>query len=141
MTTKPLPSNTQLANQDQGFSRFIVQAKSLMKNISWLSPSISLGSTGSSHFGRNIENALNGLTQDDGIITLMLRRKRKAVVMSIHHYEQLLKMKEACEKLLEIESQRVISDAANDFDALYSRITSPCQWQLKTDPLWSRLAT
>ena len=34
-------------------------------------------------------------------------------------------MNAQCTQLLQLESQRVIADAANDFDALYHRITSP----------------
>lgn len=123
-TVKVPPQINDEDNKDFSIGRFISDAKAMMNHISWLSPSSSLDQATSSEFGRNIERALNDLPKHNGIINLVLRRQTKAVVMSIQHYEQLLEMKEVYAKLIEIESERTVSEAIDDFRSLYGRITS-----------------
>jgi hypothetical protein len=122
---KTLPDNPKEGTQESSFSKFFSQARNLMKSISWLSPHSSLFETTSTEFGRNIEISLNSLSQHNGVVSLRLRKRSKAVVMSIQHYEQILALKDTYERLLEIQSERTISDAIDDFDALYDRIASP----------------
>jgi hypothetical protein len=123
-TVKLPPQINDEDNKDFSIGRVISNAKVMMNRISWLSPSPSLDQVTSSEFGRNIERALNDLSKHNGIINLVLRRKTTAVVISIQHYEQLLEMKEVYAKLIEIESERTVSDAIDDFRSLYGRITS-----------------
>lgn len=46
------------------------------------------------------------------------------MVMSLKQYDELLEMKQLCEQLLEEQTEKVIEQGANDFDALYERFTS-----------------
>jgi hypothetical protein len=124
-TAKASPHTTEEDDQELSLGKFISNARGLMRRISWLSPPASLDKANSSEFGRNIERSLNDLPRHNGVINLVLRKHTKAVVMSIQHYEQLLEMKESYSKLLEIESERTVSNALEDFNNLYSRITSP----------------
>lgn len=124
-TAKAPAHTTEEDGQELSLGKFISNARGLMKRISWLSPASSLDKATSSKFGRNIERSLNELPKHNGVINLVLRKRTKAVVMSIQHYEQLLEMKESYSKLLEIESERTVSNALDDFNNLYSRITSP----------------
>jgi hypothetical protein len=121
--TNVLPPAKQ--SQSLSASNFFGRAKALVMRLRWLSPTASLDDTTSTEFGRNIERQLSSLILDQKVTLLKLRRRDTAVVMSIDHYKEVLEMKETLTQLLKTESRRVISDAANDFEALYSRIISP----------------
>lgn len=125
MSQNPTHPNLKPATQGAVPAKLFGRTKSLLKKLRWLSPVRALNSTASSAFGRNIERQLNGLVQSEEVLTLKLHRRDTAVVMSMAHYEEVLQMKAACTQLLQLASQRVIADAANDFEALYHRITSP----------------
>lgn len=114
---------------DIGEEALLLKAKSLFKRLRWLSPPSKLSSATSSSFGRNIEKALNGLDKGKGLMMLKLRRQDTAVVMSLERYKEMLQMKEACAQLLEAEAHNTISQAANDYDSLYQRISSPASRQ------------
>ena len=133
MSQNPIQPSLKPATQGVAPAKLFGRTKRLMKKLRWLSPVPALNSTASSAVGRNIERQLNDLVQSEEVLTLKLHRRDSAVVMSMAHYEEVLQMKAACTQLLQLASQRVIADAANDFEALYYRITSPASHTAATE--------
>ena len=103
---------------------FILSAKRFFKSLSWLSPLDRLPSVGSRDFGRGIEAALNKIKDEHAVIRLQLRKKDTAVVMSIKQYEDIVKIKSIYEVLLKQVRDQDITDAIDEYEALYQRITS-----------------
>ena len=104
----------------------IRQGRQLVRKLAWLLPADSLAGKGSKEFGRSIETTLTDVTnRGSGILRLQLRRRDAAVVMSIDHYEEVLRMKSLCEKLIERVTENEVANEANEYEASYRRITSP----------------
>ncbi len=110
-----------IATNDQGLMQ---QAKRLMLSLGWLSPTTSLEVKGGKDFGRRIEASLTEITQTDSVIRLQLRRRDAAVVMSVQHYEQMLKMKTLYADLVEKVKETEIHEQADEYERLYRTITS-----------------
>jgi hypothetical protein len=95
----------------------------LNTKLKWLSPSSSLHSAGSRDFGRSIESSLIEISKGE-VKRLKLRKRDTAVVMSIDHYDEILRMKEMYSKLIERVQEKEIAEATDAYEALYQRITS-----------------
>lgn len=113
----------------------IDRARHLMQKLQWLSPLPTLNSTPSSKFGRQIESSLADIAQGE-IVRLQLRKRDAAVVMSASHYEEMVQMKALYADLIEQLKAEEIASAADDYEALYQRITSPTSRQA-ADSLFS----
>jgi len=95
----------------------------LNTKLKWLSPSSSLSSTGSRDFGRSIESSLTEISKGE-VKRLKLRKRDTAVVMSVDHYDEILRMKEMYSALIERVQKQEIIEATDAYEALYQRITS-----------------
>lgn len=95
----------------------------LVTELDWISPSATLHSTGSRDFGRSIESSLSEIEKGE-VKRLQLRRRDAAVVMSIAHYEEIVRMKEMYAALINRVQEQEIREATDAYDALYQRITS-----------------
>lgn len=103
----------------------LVAAKRLYRRLRWLSSPLPRECTPGTVFGRNIAQSLNALhDHNPSIVTLMLRNKPKAVVMSIERYAEMREMVELYGSLIASQEKLLVQAAADDFDALYARITS-----------------
>lgn len=100
----------------------LLAARTAYRKVRWLAPP-SLD-TSSTVFGRNIERWINRLGSDTAVVALNLRNKRRAVVMSAEHYDQMLAMKACYKSLIALQEQLVVEEAADDFDSLFARISS-----------------
>lgn len=87
-------------------------------------PLAQLATSPSSKFGRNIEQQLLSLTKDDQILALQLRKRNSAVVMSMEHYESIQKTLDSLRRLADLEAARLIEQTGEEYDNLYSRLTS-----------------
>lgn len=56
---------------------------------------------------------------------LQLRKRDAAVVMSIEHYEEVVRMKVLYAELIEQLKVKEIAEETDEYEALYRRITSP----------------
>ncbi len=100
-------------------------AKLLLQNLCWLEATSTLASKVGKDFGRRIEASLTEIAQESGIMRLQLRNRDAAVVMSVGHYEEMLRMKSLCVALIERVKEMEIAEEADEYEALYRRITSP----------------
>lgn len=113
-------------NESTSPKQLVDEAMQAVESMDWLSPISSLDSERSGVFGRHIESSLNAMQQnkEQSVKRLQLRRHDAAVVMSIERYEELVRMKQLYEGLVERIKTADIAKAANEYDALYSQITS-----------------
>jgi PHD/YefM family antitoxin component YafN of YafNO toxin-antitoxin module len=130
-------SNSTVQRENQAKqSGLIGHAKRLIQNLGWLSPTSSLTSKGGKDFGRRIEASLTEISQGRGIMRLQLRKRDAAVVMSVDHYEEMVRMKALYAELIERVKEREIIAEADEYEELYRRITS-CQSRQAADALFS----
>jgi hypothetical protein len=122
MISKPHVTQSENLSDRKGLVR---HAKRLIKNLGWLSPTASLVSKGGKDFGRRIEASLTEITQGRGVMRLQLRKRDAAVVMSVEHYEEVVRMKVLYAELIEQVKVKEIEEETDEFEALYRRITSP----------------
>lgn len=118
MATESLISSTEV-----GQKGLVRQAKRLMQNLRWLRPAALLASRGGREFGRNIETSLRDVRAGE-VIRLQLRRNDAAVVMSLDHYEEIMLMKSVYAEMVSRVQEQDIAAAADDYEALFRRITS-----------------
>jgi PHD/YefM family antitoxin component YafN of YafNO toxin-antitoxin module len=125
-TSKAITSSDSITEGSQNSSSgsVLVNAKRLYRRLRWLSNPLPQECTPSTVFGRNIAQSLNSLHNSSSIVTLMLRNKPKAVVMSMERYAEMREMVELYGSLIAAQEKMVVQEAADDFDALYARITS-----------------
>tara|TARA_B100001540_G_scaffold123830_1_gene110389 strand:+ start:1689 stop:2141 length:453 start_codon:yes stop_codon:yes gene_type:complete len=114
----------------------VAQARQLMRNLSWLTPAAGLSSKGGRDFGRQIEASLAEISEGEGVMRLQIRKRDAAVVVSVDHYEEMVRMKELCAELVDRVKEREIARAADKYEALYQRITAPASRQA-ADALFS----
>lgn len=98
--------------------------REVVKELDWREPAAQLRSKGSSEIGRQIEDAIDEMKRDTGVVRLKLRRRDAAVMLTSSHYKDLLKLKQSYQELLIQVKGQEISQASDDYDALYQRITS-----------------
>lgn len=122
MISKPLVTQSENVSDRKGL---VTHAKRLMKKLGWLSPTASLVSKGGKDFGRRIEASLTEITQGRGVMRLQLRKRDAAVVMSVDHYEEVVRMKVLYAELIEQVKVKEIAEETDEYEALYRRITSP----------------
>lgn len=114
----------------------IERAKYLLNTkLDWLSPSSLLHSKGGRDFGRSIESSLIEVSKGK-VKCIQLRKRDTAVVMSIAHYEELIDMKKMYSVLVSRLQELEIAEAADAYEMLYQRITSPTS-KRATDNLFS----
>jgi len=113
----------------------IWHAKRFIHGLNWLSPTASLTSKGGREFGRGIEASLKEVASGS-IMRLQLRKRDAAVVMSVAQYEDMVRMKVFYEELIEQVKEKEIMEEADEYEALYQRITS-AQSRDATDALFS----
>lgn len=106
-------------------SGVVAQARRLMQNLSWLAPAAMLSSKGGRDFGRQIEASLAEIREGDGVLRLQIRKRDAAVVVSVDHYEEMVRMKALCAELVDRVREKEIARASEKYEALYQRITSP----------------
>lgn len=132
MISNPVTQSKGMASQN-GLVR---HAMRLIQNLSWLSPTSSLASKGGKDFGRRIEASLTEITQGRGVMRLQLRKRDAAVVMSVDHYEEMVRMKALYAELIERVKEVEISQEADEYEELYQSIVSP-QSRQAADALFS----
>jgi hypothetical protein len=115
----------QSLNQNSNQTGLLWNAKRFIQNLNWLSPISALASKGGREFGRGIEASLNEVATKRGVMLLTLRKRDTAVVMSVGHYEEMVRMKALCAQLVERVKEKEIANEADEYEALYQRITSP----------------
>lgn len=111
-------------------------ARRLIQNLAWLSPTASLASKGGKDFGRGIEASLTEINEGSGIMRLQLRKRDTAVVMSVDHYEEVVRMKALYAELIEQVKKKEIAEEADEYETLYRSVTSP-QSRQAADELFS----
>ena len=121
MISNPITQPEHVASK----SGLVRHAKRLIQSLSWLSTTSTLASKGGKDFGRRIEASLTEIAQGSGIMRLQLRNRDAAVVMSVSHYEEMLRMKSLYVELIDRVKETKIAEEANEYEALYRRITSP----------------
>ena len=103
----------------------VAQARRLMQNLSWLAPAAMLNSKGGRDFGRQIESSLAEISEGEGVLRLQIRKRDAAVVVSVDHYEEMVRMKALCAELVDRVKEKEIARATDKYEALYQRITAP----------------
>lgn len=103
----------------------VAQARQLMRNLTWLTPAAALSSKGGRDFGRQIEASLAEISEGEGVMRLQIRKRDAAVVVSVDHYEEMVRMKALCAELVDRVKEKEIARAADKYEALYQRITAP----------------
>ena len=119
-------------------NNLVGRARSLMQHLNWLSPASSLLSKAGREFGRSIEASLTEIATENRVIRIQLRRRDAAVVMSISHYEEMVRMKDIYTALIDQVKISEIEEATDEFEALYHRIGSD-QSRKAADTLFSAL--
>lgn len=122
MISKPLVTQPVSVSDHKGLVR---RARRLIQHLGWLSPVADLGSKGGKEFGRRIEASWTEISQGHGVMRLQLRKRDAAVVMSVDHYEEMVRMKALCAELIEQVKEKEIAEETDEYEALYRRITSP----------------
>jgi hypothetical protein len=107
----------------------VAQARRLLQNLYWLAPVATLSSKGGRDFGRQIEASLTAIGEGEGVLRLQLRKRDAAVVVSVDHYEELVRMKALCAELVERVKETEIARETDNYEALYQRITSSASRQ------------
>lgn len=113
---------TQIENVSEA-NHIVERAKHLHTKLKWLSPSSLLNSKGGRDFGRSIESSLTEISKGE-VKRIQLRNRDTAVVMSVAHYEEVVRMKEMYLLLVEKLQEHEIEEAVNAYEMLYQRITS-----------------
>lgn len=103
----------------------VAQTWRLMQGLAWLAPAATLSSKGGRDFGRQIEASLVEIREGAGVLRLQLRNRDAAVVVSVDHYEEMVRMKALCAQLVDQLKEQDIAQASDKYDALYQRISSP----------------
>ena len=103
----------------------VAQARRLMQSLSWLTPAATLSSKGGRDFGRQIEASLAQISEGEGVLRLQIRKRDAAVVVSVDHYEEMVRMKALCAELVNQVKEKEIARATDKYEALYERITAP----------------
>jgi len=103
----------------------VAQARRLMQSLNWLTPAATLSSKGGRDFGRQIEASLAEISEGEGVLRLQIRKRDAAVVVSVDHYEEMVRMKALCAELVDQVKEKEIARAADKYEALYQRIISP----------------
>ena len=103
----------------------VAQARRLMQSLTWLAPAATLSSKGGRDFGRQIEASLAQISEGEGVLRLQIRKRDAAVVVSVDHYEEMVRMKALCAELVDQVKEKEIARAADKYEALYQRITAP----------------
>jgi|TARA_R110000868_G_scaffold130701_6_gene340523 hypothetical protein len=103
----------------------VAQALRLMQGLSWLTPAATLSSKGGRDFGRQIEASLAQISEGEGVLRLQIRKRDAAVVVSVDHYEEMVRMKALCAELVDQVKEKEIARATDKYEALYERITAP----------------
>ena len=122
MVSKPLVTPPESVSDHNGLVR---HARRFIQNLGWLSPIADLGSKGGKEFGRRIEASWAEIAQGRGVMRLQLRKRDAAVVMSVDHYEEVVRMKALCAELIEQVKEKEIAEETDEYEALHRRITSP----------------
>ncbi len=121
MISNPMTQPEHVASK----SGLVRHAKRLIQSLSWLSTTSTLASKGGKDFGRRIEASLTEIAQGSGIMRLQLRNRDAAVVMSVSHYEEMLRMKSLYVELIDRVKETEIAEETDEYEALYRRIASP----------------
>lgn len=121
MISNPMTQPEHMASK----SGLVRHAIRLIQSLSWLSTTSTLASKGGKDFGRRIEASLTEIAQGSGIMRLQLRNRDAAVVMSVSHYEEMLRMKSLYVELIDRVKETEIAEEADEYEALYRRIASP----------------
>ena len=116
-------NDTSRSNEDR-LEAIVLKTKRAFNRMSWLTPAVSMKSMAGAVFGRKIEASIRSLDETSGIMKINVHKREAAVVMTMSRYQELMDMMESCEQLLDAEASQKISDAADNFDSLYQRITS-----------------
>lgn len=103
----------------------VAQARRLMQRLAWLTPAAALNSKGGRDFGRQIEASLAAISEGEGVLRLQLRKRDAAVVVSVDHYEEMVRMKALCAQLVDQMKEQEIARASDKYETLYQRISSP----------------
>ncbi len=103
----------------------VAQARRLMQSLHWLAPAATLSSKGGRDFGRQIEASLAEIGDGEGVLRLQLRKRDAAVVVSMDHYEAMVRMKALCAQLADQMKEQDIARASDKYEALYQSISSP----------------
>lgn len=114
-------------------------ASKLLESLGWLAPLGRLTITNGSAFGRKIEKSLQELSGPRGVLSISVRNQQAAVVMSIEHYEELLKMKETCASLVQEQRRLQLEALGDEFDHLY-RLMQRSEHRVATDALFNASA-
>ncbi len=101
----------------------IEKAKSLIEKTSWMTPVSDILKEASTHFGRNIERELLELDDNKSLTLLQLRKRDKAVVMNVEHYQQLFEINKTLETLLKKQRMDKLDEAGREFDTMYRKLT------------------
>ncbi len=102
----------------------IEQAKALIDQSSWLTPVANIDVKAGAQFGRNIDQALHELECQNTLNLIQIRKRDKAVVMSVEHYRQLFEMSQILESMVEKERMNALSQVGNEFDTIYKNLTA-----------------
>lgn len=102
----------------------VAQTRRLMQRLAWLAPAATLSSKGGRDFGRQIEASLAEINEGEGVLRLQLRKRDAAVVVSVDHYEEMVRMKALCALLVDQMKEQEIARASDKYEALYQRISS-----------------
>lgn len=104
-------------------------------SLDWLAAADTLQTSTGSEFGRNIESYIETIKTTHAPIRLNVRKRPAAVVIGIDEYEEMLSVKAQFASLVERVKEAEITQAGNEFDALFALISST-QSRKVTDALF-----
>lgn len=105
----------------------VSQSRQLIRRLGWLLAPAQLSAVAGKEFGRKIQESVKELARSGGVRLLQVRHRDAAVVMSLEHYNEMLRMKALCTGMVERLKLLEIAEEADQFESLYQRITNSRQ--------------
>ena len=126
MSTKVLTSAPAISDAGRRTGSVFSALRSLISQTRWMQPIETYALRNGAEFGRGIEKELKALSSADspGVVAVALRKKMSAVVITPEHYQEMVDMRARFQELVAAQAKATVEEAQDDFDALYTRITS-----------------
>jgi PHD/YefM family antitoxin component YafN of YafNO toxin-antitoxin module len=83
-----------------------------------------LNQVGGTVFGRNINDYVNKISANHACVSITIRKKTAAVVLSAKDYDQLVSIRAKYETMMDEQKNKAVETARNQFDELYALMSS-----------------
>ena len=126
MSTKAVKGAPSMGGPGPREGRVFNALRGLISRTRWMQPIETHALRSGAEFGRGIEKEIKALSSTDnpGVVAVAIRKKMSAVVITPEHYQEMVDMRSKFQELVAAQARATVKEAHDDFDALYTRITS-----------------